>query len=125
MTDFVMESDTDLTPDGAETVLPTFVVLARFREQAGSEQDAVAAVRRRLTAAGEPFDDVLVERAEPDGAWMVLARFVVVSVDASTGVAGVHDSLRDAGLAVDEVWADEQVGDGNSSNDTDSPADWA
>ena len=124
MTDFVMESDTDRTPDGAETVLPTFVILARFREQAGSEQDAVAAVRRRLTAAGEPFDDVLVERAEPDGAWMVLARFVVVSVDASTGVAGVHDSLRGAGLAVDEVWADEQVADCDARSDDEAGA-WA
>ena len=62
-----------------------------------------------LTAAGEPFDDIRPERAEPDGTWMVNARFVVVSVDSHTAVAGVHDTLRRGGLAVDEVWADAQV----------------
>jgi hypothetical protein len=111
MTDFVMETDTD-TDDatgGVETVLPTFVVLARFRQAAASEQDAVDTVRRQLTGADEPFDDVFVERTEQDGSRMVVARFVVVSVDAHTGVAGVHDSLRDAALAVDEVWADAKV----------------
>ncbi len=113
MTDFVMDTDTDTYSDdatgGVETVLPTFVVLARFRQSAASEQEAVDTVRRQLTGADEPFDDVFVERAEQDGSWMVVARFVVVSVDAHTGVAGVHDSLRDAGLAVDEVWADAQL----------------
>ena len=104
------DSDTDDVTGGVETVLPTFVVLARFRQSAPIEREAVDAVRRQLTAAGEPFDDVLVERQEDDGSWMVLARFVVVSVDAHTGVAGVHDSLREAGLAVDEVWADALVG---------------
>ena len=104
-----METDTDLTPDGAETVLPTFVVLARFRQSAASETEAIAAVTARLRRAEEPFDDAFVERQEDDGSWMVVARFVVVSVDAHTGVAGVHDSLRDAGVAVDEVWADAQV----------------
>jgi hypothetical protein len=109
MTNFVLETDTDLAPGGAETVLPTFVVLARFRQQAVRPEDAVDDVRRMLRAAGEPFDDVTLERTEPDGSAMVVARFVVVSVDTQTGVAGVHDSLRGAGLAVDEVWADAQV----------------
>ena len=109
---YVLDTDTDTDDEtgGVETVLPTFVVLARFRESAGNEQDAVDAVRRRLAGAAEPFDDVFVERQEDDGSWMVVARFVVVSVDSHTGVAGVHDSLRTAGFAVDEVWADARVG---------------
>ncbi len=90
-------------------MLPTFVVLARFRQAASSEDEAVALVRRMLTDAGEPFDDVAPERSEPDGSWMVNARFVVVSVDSHTAVAGVHETLRRQGLAVDEVWADAQV----------------
>ena len=105
------DSDTDDVTGGVETVLPTFVVLARFRQPATGEQEAVDAVRRLLTGADEPFDDLRVERQEDDGSWMVAARFVVVSVDSSTGVAGVHDSLRQAGLAVDEVWTDAVVGD--------------
>lgn len=110
MSDFVLEDDSDLddVTGGPETVLPTFVVLARFA-QPGPEEAAVAAVRRQLTEAQEPFDDVRVEREEPDGTVMVLARFVVVSVDAHTGVAGVHDDLRRAGLPVDEVWVDKRV----------------
>lgn len=110
MSDFVLEDDSDLddVTGGPETVLPTFVVLARFAVP-GPEDSAVAEVRRQLTAAQEPFDDLRVEREEPDGTVMVLARFVVVSVDAHTGVAGVHDSLRDAGLGVDEVWVDQRV----------------
>jgi len=105
----VLETDSDLTPYGPETVLPTFAVLARFHEQAAGEHEAVAAVRRLLRDAQEPFDDVFLERAESDGSWMVVARFVVVSVDSHTGVAGVHESLRQAGLAADEVWADAQL----------------
>src|SRR5688572_20708114 len=108
MTDFVLDSDDDLGPTG-ETVLPTFVVLARFRQEAASELDALAAVRDMLTAAGEPFDDVAPERAEPDGTWMVTARFVIVSVDSHTAVAGVDETLRNHNLPVDEVWADAQV----------------
>jgi cytochrome b len=110
MSDFVLEDDSDLddVTGGPETVLPTFVVLARFA-QPGPQDAAVAELRRQLTAAEAPFDDVRVEREEPDGAVMVLARFVVVSVDAGTGVAGVHDDLRRAGLPVDEVWVDQKL----------------
>jgi hypothetical protein len=109
MTDFLLDSDDDDLGPAGETVLPTFVVLARFQQVASSEDEAVTHVRRMLTDAGEPFDDVAPERAEPDGSWMVNARFVVVSVDSHTAVAGVHETLSRQGLAVDEVWADAQV----------------
>jgi hypothetical protein len=109
MSDFVLDSDDDDAEPAVEAVLPTFAVLARFRREAGSEQGAVAQVRQMLTDAGEPFDDVAPERAETDGSWMVTARFVVVSVDSNTAVAGVHETLQRQGLAVDEVWADAQV----------------
>jgi hypothetical protein len=109
MSDFALESDDDGAEPAVEAVLPTFVVLARFREQAESEQGALANVRRMLTDTGEPFDHIAPERVEPDGSWMVNARFVVVSVDSNTAVTGVHETLRRHGLAVDEVWADAQV----------------
>lgn len=108
MTDFVLDDDSDLGPAG-ETVLPSFAVLARFQQAAGSEDEAVQVVRRMLTDASEPFDDVALERQEGDGTWMVTARFVVVSVDSLTAVAGVHETLRRQGLAVDEVWVDAQL----------------
>lgn len=109
MSDFVLESDDDDAEPAVEAVLPTFVVLARFRQQAESEQEAVATVRTMLTEKSEPFDDIAPERDEGDGTWMVNARFVVVSVDSNTAVAGVHETLQGHGLAVDEVWADAQV----------------
>ena len=108
MTDFALDSD-DSTGDTGETVLPTFVVLARFRREAASQEAALAEVQALLSERGEPFDQVLPEREEPDGAWMVLARFVVVSVDSHTAVAGVDATLRGHGLPVDEVWADAKV----------------
>jgi hypothetical protein len=109
MSDFVLQSDDDEDEPEVQAVLPTFVVLARFRQQAESEQAALAQVRAMLSEKGEPFDDIAFERDEGDGTWMVNARFVVVSVDSSTAVAGVHETLQGHGLAVDEVWADAQV----------------
>lgn len=109
MSDFVLDSDDDGPEPAVEAVLPTFVVLARFRQEADSEEAALAHVRKMLSDKGEPFDDIRPERDEGDGAWMVNARFVVVSVDSNTAVAGVHETLQGHGLAVDEVWADAQV----------------
>ena len=109
MSDFVLDSDDDDPEPAVEAVLPTFVVLARFRQEADSEQDALTSVRRMLTDKGEPFDDIAPERQEEERTWMVNARFVVVSVDSNTAVAGVHETLQGHGLAVDEVWADAQV----------------
>ena len=107
-------SASDLTADaldetddlGLDVALPTFAILARFREAAGSEEAALAAVTERLTAAAERFDQVALERQDDDGSWLVVARFVTVSVDAHTAVAGVHEDLHSAGLAPDEVWAE-------------------
>jgi hypothetical protein len=36
-------------------------------------------------------------------------RFVVASLDGELAVQGVHDSLREHGLAPDEVWVAEQL----------------
>lgn len=91
-----------------EVTLPTYEVLARFRVPAG-ETDAVASVTARLSAAQQPFHEVTVERREDDGSTMVLVRFVLVSVDQHTAVLGLDETLRAAGLAPDEVWADHQL----------------
>jgi hypothetical protein len=99
----------ELGDDTGETVLPTFAVLARFREPAQSAEGAVRAVERRLAAADEPFQEVTVEREEGPSTWMVVARFVMVSVDAHTAVVGLSEVLDEAGLAPDEVWADQQI----------------
>lgn len=96
-------------PDTAEVALPTFAILARFRERATTAREAIASVEARLTAAQEPFHHVDVERQEDDDNWMVVARFVLVSVDGHTAVVGLHETLMAAGLAPDEVWADRQV----------------
>ncbi len=98
-----LDADDDLALDVA---LPTYPILARFRETADTESDAVEQVVARLSSAAEPHDTVTVERREDDGTWLVVARFVTVSVDAHTAVAGVHDDLHAAGLAPDEVWAE-------------------
>ena len=95
-----------LDEHAAEVVLPTFVVWARFRETAGSGEQAGQQVRDRVLAAGGLFDDVRVEPADPDGAWPVDLRFVVVSVDSNTAVAGVHSDLSEGGAAAYEVWAE-------------------
>jgi hypothetical protein len=92
-----------------DLALPTYAVLARFREQAPSREAAVRGVVERLTAAEEPFHEVDVERDEGADGFLVVARFVLVSVDGTTAVAGLHETLVEAGLAPDEVWVDRQV----------------
>jgi hypothetical protein len=96
-------------PDTTELVLPTFAVLARFREQATAPEAAVRAVTARLTEAQEPFHEVDVEREDAPGTYLVVARFVLVSIDGQTALAGLHDTLVAAGLAPDEVWLDGRV----------------
>jgi len=96
-------ADDDMSLDVA---LATYAILARFRETAETEESAVEQVVDRLSSAAEPHDLVTVERREEDGSWLVVARFVTVSVDAHTAVAGVHDDLHAAGLQPDEVWAE-------------------
>lgn len=95
--------------DTTELVLPTFAVMARFREVAATQDDAVRSVVARLTEREEPFHEVVVEREEEPGTWMVVARFVVVSIDGHTAVLGVSETLQGAGLVPDEVWLDAQV----------------
>ena len=90
----------------AEVLLPTFAVLARLRSTAPDARAAVADVTARLAPVRGLYDEVLVERQEDDGSFWVVGRFVEVSVDASTAVAGVHETLRSAGVDVDEVWTD-------------------
>ncbi|MCW2498568.1 MAG: hypothetical protein JWN87_244 [Frankiales bacterium] len=97
------------SPETGELVLPTFAVLARFRESAATSDAAVRSVAARLADRDEPFQEVLVERQEGPESWMVVARFVVVSIDAQTAVLGVSETLGGAGLAPDEVWMDRQV----------------
>jgi hypothetical protein len=92
-----------------EVVLPTFTVLARFRQPAEDEAAAVRAVVAALSAQHEPFHEVEVERQEEPGTWMVVARFVISSVDVHLAVEGVSDTLRLAGLVPDEVWSTGQV----------------
>ena len=92
-----------------ETVLPTYAVLARFRETASGRDAAVRQVVTRLTEAEEPFHEVDVEREDAPGTYLVVARFVLVSVDGETAVAGLHETLTLAGLAPDEVWLASQV----------------
>lgn len=87
-----------------EVALPTFPVLARLRSLAPDEAAALADARGRLEPVAGMYDDVSVERREDDGSFWVVARFVTVSVDAHTAVLGVHESLADAAVPVDEVW---------------------
>ena len=93
-----------------DPVLPTFAVLARFREPAPTGDVAVGKVAERLRSHAEPVQQIAVEREEAPGEWMVTGRFVLVSVDSATAVAGLSETLSDAGLAPDEVWAEAQVG---------------
>lgn len=90
----------------AEVALPTVPVLARVRSTAPHETSALADVTRRLAPTRGLFDQVRVERREDDGSFWVVARFVTVSVDVHTAVVGVHDTLRRAGVDVDEVWVE-------------------
>jgi len=89
-----------------DVVLPTYAVLARFRQGATDADAAVRAVVTALTDAEEPFHEVEVERQEDAGTWMVVARFVVVSLDPHTAASGVSDTLQLAGLLPDEVWCE-------------------
>lgn len=94
---------------GDDVALPTYAILARFKIMASEEREAVDLVTARLTAAEQPFHEVTVERREGDGAWMVVVRFVLVSVDGHTAVGGLDETLRAADLAPDEVWADQRL----------------
>ena len=96
-------------PDIDEPVLPTYAVYARFPVLASGERDAIETVVSLLTAAEEPFHEIVLERLEPDGTYLVVVRFVLVSVDSQTAVFGLHQTLRSAGLGIDEVWAGDQV----------------
>jgi hypothetical protein len=103
-------SDLVAIDDLDETVLPTYELYARFPVAAAGEREAIDALVTQLTAAQEPFHEITVEREEPAGTWLVVVRFVIVSVDGHTAVLGLDETLRAAGLAPDEVWAGNQVG---------------
>jgi len=106
MTDASFDEGLD---DFLDAPLPTFAILARFREAAPSEDQAVDEVTRRLAERGVTADTVTLERQDDDGTWLVVARVVTVSIDAHTAVAGVVEDLTAAGLAPDEVWALRQI----------------
>lgn len=95
--------------DSLDVALPTFAVLARFRESALTPEEAVRGLVARLRDADEPVHEVDVEREEGPGTWMVVARFVLVSVDAATAIAGLTETLAEAGLHPDETWSSGQV----------------
>lgn len=95
--------------DNGEPVLSGFAVIARLRLPADSPEAAEAQARRLLADAGAPYEDLKLEPQEPDGRWAVDVRFVVVSLDVETAVGGVHRTLVDAGLAVDEAWLSERL----------------
>ncbi len=99
-----------LDDTSTELVLPTYAILARFREPAETSDQAMAQVAARLRSHDEPVHEISVERDEGGGVWMVIARFVLVSIDAGTAVEGLHETLTAAGLPPDEVWAGERVG---------------
>jgi hypothetical protein len=102
------EPDDDLLA-GADPVLHSFAVMARFRRQAEAGEQAEALVRTELEVVRGLYDDVKVEPREPDGRWAADVRFVVASLDAETAVEGVHATLRDHGLTPDEAWVAEQL----------------
>jgi hypothetical protein len=85
--------------------LPAFAVLARFRVSTAAGPEAIRSVRVQLVDAQVPFHEIDVEREDAPGIWMVVARFVLASVDGHTAVAGLHATLLEAGLEPDEVWA--------------------
>jgi hypothetical protein len=89
--------------------LHSFAVQARFRRPADTDRAAEALVREELSAVRDMFDDARVEPQEPDGRWAVDVRFVVSSVDGERAVDGVHSTLREAGVAPDEVWLAERL----------------
>ena len=89
-------------------VLDSFRVSARFCLEGGTADEAVLRVERLILGADEHPSEVRLEREERPGTWMVVARFVVVSVDAHTAVLGVTEAL--ATVRPDEVWTDSQRG---------------
>lgn len=95
--------------DNLDAALPTYALLASFTVPAESASDADREVVSRLSAAEQPFHEVRVERREDDGSWKVAVRFVLASVDGQMAVAGLHETLTEAGLSPDEVWLDKQV----------------
>ena len=94
-----------MTTTDEDLALPTFEVKARFAAAGETGEAAESDVRSRLTAARGLYDDVRVERQEPDGSWQLVVRFVVVSIDARTAVLGVQETLESAGVSAEEVWA--------------------
>lgn len=101
-----LDADAD---ESLDAPLPTFATLARFRESAATEDEAVASVNRSIVDAGVSCDGVSLERRDDDGSWLVTARIVTVSIDAHTAVGGVVADLEAAGLAPDEVWVQRQL----------------
>ena len=95
--------------DLQDPVLPTYALLARFRVEADSPAAAVRVAVASLTRTQEPFHEIAVERQDAPGVYFVVARFVLASVDGETVLAGLYATLRDSGLAPDEVWLDAQV----------------
>lgn len=93
----------------SDLVLPTFAVLARFRERAETGEQALSQVAERLRSHDEPVHEIEIERQESDDEWMVVARFVLVSIDPATAVAGLSETLTAAGTPPDEVWAGQQL----------------
>lgn len=95
-----------MTADSFDAVLPTYALMARFCVPTSDQDAAPRHVVERLTAAEMPFHEVEVERVEEDGTVLVVVRFVEASVDGSTAVAGLYETLRAASLDPDEVWVD-------------------
>ena len=98
-----------MTDSVDEMALPTFAVLARFQERAASGEEATRTLVERMTRSEQPFHEVRVERQDSAGCWLVLVRFVIVSIDAHTAVFGLSETLTVAGMVPDEVWVDGQV----------------
>jgi hypothetical protein len=104
-TEHLPEQAAEEQPD----VLPSFAVLARYRRAAASPEEAERGVREHLEPVRGLYDDARVEPQDPEGRWPVDVRFVVASVDEDSAVAGVHGTLRDAGVVPDEAWVAERL----------------
>lgn len=94
--------------DSGEVVLPTFVVLARFRSGPDVDQ-ALTQVRGTLEPVAGLYDNLVVERTEDDATVLVLARFVTVALEAAEAVNAVHATLQRNHITVDEAWVDRQL----------------
>jgi len=95
--------------EGPDAALHSFAVIARFRLEAPTAQQAEASVRKDLQVLGGAYSDAKVEPQEPDGRWAVDVRFVVASVDGELAVEGVHSTLREQGLEPSEAWVAERL----------------